>query len=144
MASSALESNQAVPAKSSKAIGEAAGKVADRSRKAVESASSRASGALATAQGLLASALSTDFNALLQDMVTGSATIHDKAMGTGYFETGVGGDNHRIFDGGHTIAGAIEAVRGASSEDTIVPEAMEFLERVFKDMTTPNGLPLAT
>ena len=143
VASSVLESIQAAPAKSSEAIGSAAGTVVDQSRKVVESASSHAGGALATAQGLLASALSTDLNALLQDMVKGSATIYDKAMDAVYLETGIGGANHRIFDGGHTIAGAIKAVRGASPDDTVVQEAMGFLESLFKDMTTPKGLPLA-
>ena len=141
--SSAVESIQAAPAKSSAAIGAAAVKVADRSRKAVELASDRASDALATAQGLLASALSADLNAMLQDMVNGSATIYDKAMDAVYLETRIGGGNHRIFDGGHTIAGAIEAVRGASPDDTVIQEALGFLEAMFKDMTTPKGLPLA-
>ena len=134
---------KAAPAKSSKTIGTAAGKVADRSRTAVESASTHASGALATTQGLLASALSADLNALLQDMVSGSATLYDKAMDAVYLETRIGEGNHRLFDGGHTVAGALEAVRHASPDDTVLQEAMAFLDSMFKDMTTAKGLPLA-
>ena len=91
----------------------------------------------------MASALSADLNALLQDMVKGSATVYDKAMDAVYLETRIGGGNHRIFDGGHTIAGAIDAVRDASPDDTVVQEAMGFLQAMFKDMTTAKGLPLA-
>ena len=140
---SVLESVKAAPTKSSRTIGTAAGKVADRSRKAVESASTHASGALATTQGLLASALSADLNALLQDMVSGSATLYDKAMDAVYLDTRIGGGNHRLFDGGHTVAGAVEAVRHTSPDDTVLQEAMAFLDSMFKDMTTAKGLPLA-
>ena len=48
-----------------------------------------------------------------------------------------------MFDGGHTIFGAIRAVRDASPDDTVVQEAMGFLESLFRDMSTPKGLPLA-
>ena len=48
-----------------------------------------------------------------------------------------------MFDGGHTLFGAFKAVRDASPDDTIVQEAMGFLEGLFKDMTTAKGLPLA-
>ena len=98
---------------------------------------------LATAQGLLASALSADLNELLQATVKGSATIYDKALDAEYLRTPIGGGNHRMFDGGHTIAGAIRAVRDASPDDTVVAEAMGFLEAMFKDLTTPKGLPIA-
>ena len=45
----------------------------------------------------------------------GPATIYDKAMDAEYLTTYIGGGNHRIFDGGHTILGAIKAVRDASA-----------------------------
>ena len=156
---SALESVRAVPKKSSAAARVAVGKVTTVSKKAVDSAiplvtaSSRkvvdatmplTNGLLATTQGLLASALSTDLNALVQNMVKGPATIYDKAMDAKFLETFIGGPAHRMFDGGHTVLGAIRAVRDASPDDTIIQEAMGFLEGMFKDMSTPKGLPLAT
>ena len=121
----------------------AVNRVTTGSRKALDSAIPLASGLLATTQGLLASALSKDLNALVQSMVKGPATIYDKAMDAEYLTTYIGGGNHRIFDGGHTILGAIKAVRDASPDDTIIEEAMGFLEGIFRDMTTPKGLPLA-
>ena len=93
-ASSALESIQTVPKKSSVAARAAVSRVTSDARQALDSAIPlvttgprkaivaavpMANGLLATTQGLLASALATDLNALLQDMVKGSATIYDKA-----------------------------------------------------------------
>ena len=158
-ASSALESFQAVPKKSSMAARAAVSRVTSDARRALDSAIPlvttgprkaivaavpMANGLLATTQGLLASALATDLNALLQDMVKGSATIYDKAMDAEYLATHIGGASHRMFDGGHTVLGAIGKVRDASPNDTVIQEAMGFLESMFKDMTTPKGLPLAT
>ena len=142
-ASSVLGSIQAAPKKSSMAVRVAMSKMTTRSRMALESAIPLANGLLATTQGLLASALSTDLNALVQDMVKGSATIYDKAMDAEYLATYIGGGNHRMFDGGHTILGAVKAVRDASPGDTIIAEAMGFIESIFRDMSTPKGLPLA-
>lgn len=159
LASSVMGSIQAAPTKSSMAVQAGVGKVTSGARNAVDSvipvmttgarravhaAVPLANGLLATTQGLLASALSTDLNALLQDMVKGSASIYDKAMDAQYLATRVGGGNHRLFDGGHTVLGAFKAVRDASPDDTVIEEAMGFLEGMFRDMTTPKGLPLAT
>lgn len=142
-ASAALGSVQAVPRKSSNAARSAVGRVRIGSRQTLESARRHADGLLATTQGLLASALSTDLNGLLASMVDGPATIYDKAMDAEYLATHIGGGNHRMFDGGHTILGAFRAVRDASPDDTIVEEAMGFLQSLFRDMTTVKGLPLA-
>ena len=73
----------------------------------------------------------------------GSATIYDRALDATYLATHIGGGNHRLFDGGHTVAGAIAAVRDASPDDTVIQEAMGFVQAMFKDVTTPKGLPLA-
>ena len=69
--------------------------VATGYRKALDSAIPLANGLLSTTQGLLASALSTDLSALIQSMVTGPATIYDKAMDAEYLATYIGGGNHR-------------------------------------------------
>ena len=143
LASSVLGSVRAAPKKTSQAVRAAAGRVTTGSRKAIDSTRSLAGGLLATTQGLLASALSTDLNALLQSTVAGSATVYDMAMDATYLATHIGGGNHRLFDGGHTVAGAIAAVRDASPDDTAILEAMGFVQAMFKDVTTPKGLPLA-
>ena len=56
----------------------------------------------------------------------------------------LGGSYHRLFDGGHTIAGAVRAARGASPDDTIIEEALGTVQALLRDAATPRGLPLAT
>lgn len=66
-------------------------------------------------------------NGWLQDMVDGVPTIYDRAMDTNYITARIGGGNHRLFDGGHSIAGAFQAARNASPEDSILEEAAGLL-----------------
>ena len=97
----------------------------------------------ATVQGLLANVeLSRSVNDWLQGMVSGAPTIYDKAMDATYNDTHIGGYLHRMFDGGHTIPGAFEAVRNASPDDNIFQEAAGLLQALARDATTPMGLPL--
>ncbi len=93
---------------------------------------------------LLASKLSVDLNNLLEGMVKGSATIYDKAMDARYIADHIGGANHRMFDGGHTIWGAISAGRNATQDDNIFQEAWGTIQGLLRDVTTPKGLPIAT
>ena len=96
-------------------------------------------------QGIMASdQVSRAINGWLQDLVSGSATIYDKAMDARFIETGIGGGYHRLFDGGHTLAGAFQAVRDASPDDSIFEEAVGLLQALARDSTTPMGLPLVT
>ncbi|MCY4499826.1 MAG: hypothetical protein OXC14_21415 [Rhodospirillaceae bacterium] len=142
-ASSAAASTKAAARQSSDAARTVFSGVTVRRKRVLTAALALSDGLLMTAQGLLASSLSADLNELLQATVKGSATIYDKALDAEYLRTHIGGANHRMFDGGHTIAGAIGAVRDASPDDTVIAEAMGFLEAMFKDLSTPKGLPLA-
>ncbi|MDE0507448.1 MAG: hypothetical protein OXI17_02290 [Gammaproteobacteria bacterium] len=142
-ANSAFEAATGVAKKTADATGEALGHAKSQTKKALAAATSLADGLLGTAQGLLASSLATDLSALLASTVSGPTTIYDKAMDAEYLQTFIGGGNHRIFDGGHTIAGAWQAVQDASPDDTIIQEAMGFLDAMFKDLVTPKGLPIA-
>ena len=119
-ASSVLGSVRAVPDKSSVAARVAVGKVTKGSRKAVDAAMPLANGLMATTQGLLASALSTDLNALVQNMVKGPATIYDKAMDAKFLETHIGGPDHRM-----TYTSRLE------QRDAPVLEAMRDLARQY-------------
>ena len=142
--STVMDSARSVPRKASSATRAVANKVTGASRKTLESASPLADWVLSTTQGLLASELSRDLNGLLANAVKGSATLYDKAMDAQHLATHIGGGNHRLFDAGHTVVGAFKAVRDASPDDTIVEEALGYLQAMFRDMTTPKGLPLAT
>ena len=64
-------------------------------------------------------------------------------MDARYITEHIGGGNHRMFDGGHTLDGAWEAVRGASEDDNIIHEAWGFLQGLLRDGTTSKGLPFA-
>ncbi len=141
-ASSVIASIQRIPKSSSDATVSVAGKVVSSSKDALNSVGRGAEWILNSTQGVLASSLSGDLNSLLHHMVKGPATIYDKAMDAEYIATHIGGGSHRMFDGGHTLLGAFQAVREASPHDTVVQEAMGLLESLFRDMTTPKGLPL--
>ena len=98
---------------------------------------------LSVLQGLLASPdASRVLNGWLEDMVKGAPTIYDSAMDATYNATRIGGGDHRMFDGGHSIAGAFQAARNASPEDSIFEEAAGLLQALARDATTPRGLPL--
>lgn len=141
-AASALGVTVATAKQTADTAGEVLSHVKSGPRQALASAAALADELLATVQGLLASSLAADLNELLQATVKGSATIYDKAMDAEYLRTSIGGGNHRMVDGGHTIAGAWQAVRDAAPDDTFVEEAMGFVESMFKDLTTPKGLPI--
>jgi len=98
---------------------------------------------LSSTQAMLANGLSSEINDLVQNMVKGSPTIYDKAMDAQYIATGIGGAQHRLFDGGHTIIGAFRAGHAASPDDNIIQEAMGTIQGLLRDVGTPNGLPLA-
>ena len=94
-------------------------------------------------QGIPASPeASRTLNDWLQSMVDGTPTIYDRDMDATYNATHVGGGYHRLFDGGHTIPGAFQAVMSASQDDSIMQEAAGFLQALARDATTPMGLPL--
>ena len=103
-------------------------------------------------QGLLATALSNDLNKvlvelakndILGEMTKGEPTKYDQAMDAVYRATKIGGGNHRMFDGSHTILGAFKAAQKAGRKDSIVQEAMGTMQGLFRDAVTPKGLPLA-
>ena len=125
----------------------AAERVRAGTRSALEATASVAGQLMAATPTLLASSLSKDLNNLLEGMVKGSATIYDKAMDANYLDPllkpDLGGSYHRLFDGGHTISGAISAARDASTDDNIIQEALGTLQGLLRDGTTIRGLPLA-
>lgn len=98
---------------------------------------------LSTTQAMLANGLSSEINDLVQNMVKGSPTIYDKAMDAEFIATHIGGAQHRLFDGGHTIIGAFRAGHAASPDDNIIQEAMGTIQGLLRDVSTPNGLPFA-
>ena len=105
-------------------------------------------GAATAAQALLSSDLSESLNRLAASALAGPATIYDKALDANYLNPllrpDLGGNYHRLFDGGHTIAGAAKAVHAATPDDTIIEEALGTVGGLLKDAVTPRGLPIRT
>lgn len=97
-----------------------------------------------SAQALVASDLSPVINQVVAAAVKGAPTIYDKAMDAKFLETFIGGNSHRLFDGGHTIWGALKAAHQASPDDTILQETLGAIQGLLRDVSTPRGLPLAT
>ena len=77
-------------------------------------------------------------------MVSGKPTNYDKAMDAAYKATHIGGGDHRLYDGGHSLVGAFQAVRDASPDDSLFEEAAGLLQALARDATTPRGLPLVS
>jgi len=125
-----------------KSSAKTADKVSARFHRAFGSTSTGFTSLLSVTQGVLGSTLSSDFNSMLNSMTKTPATIYDRDMDAEYLKNFVGGGNHRMFDGSHTLFGAFRAVREASPDDTIIQEAVGLVEGLFKDLTTAKGLPL--
>lgn len=96
------------------------------------------------AQGLLATEIATRLNEALASMAKGVPTVYDKAMDAEYLRTAIGGGKHRLFDGGHTLWGAAKASATVETTDGVVGRAMGMVQGLFRDVTTPEGLPLFT
>ena len=82
----------------------------------------------------------------LDRITTAAATNFDKAMDSRYLETYIGGGNHRMFDGGHTLGGAwgnIAKMCGVAKCST-GEQVNGYLNAIWKDLVTPKGLPFVT
>ena len=80
----------------------------------------------------------------LEEVGSKSTTIYDRAMDARYLATGVGGGQHRLFDGGHDPIGAWDRVAAASDSDSLADEVLGYVAAMLKDASTPAGLPLVT
>ena len=139
-------------AKTTGATSKAVSKATDVTSKAVTRVAgvttAQTARALEAAQALLSSGFSDTVNRLVAATVNGPATIYDKAMDANYLDMllrpELGGGYHRLFDGGHTIAGAAKAAHHASPDDTVIQEAHGAVLGLLRDASTPRGLPLTT
>lgn len=94
-----------------------------------------------------ASALSWKNNAELSSWLTNHLshqypTITSKAMDAGYLQSHIGGSWHRLYDGGHTLAGSwtavVEHLPDADTLDRVGTWANEY----WKDLITTRGMPI--
>ena len=82
---------------------------------------------------------------------TNNVTIYDDAVDANYKEAlkngtahQMGGWKHRLFDGSHTIWESWSKVKNASPDDTFIQELIGWFQVLYKDGTTPAGLPYFT
>jgi hypothetical protein len=95
--------------------------------------------------GILASNMATNIDRWMrEEFAGGAASAYDKAMDSARHKMQEFGGDHRLFDGGHDLLGAWNAVRAAKPDDSLVQEAGGYLSAVWKDVVTPMGLPLTT
>lgn len=103
--------------------------------------------AASVVQGVVAGA-GAQINQIVQSAVSGSASVYDKALDAKYLDpllrADMGGSYHRLFDGGHTIAGAVRAVNEAPVDDALTRQTLGTVEALLRDVSTERGLPLAT
>ena len=135
---------QGASATASRAIRSTGARGTSMAKSSLQRATTAAIDLVSTSQGLLASNLARDLNDLMQGMMKGTATIYDKAMDAAYIATNEGGAYHRLFDGGHTLGGAVTAGHSASADDGIIQEALGTVQGLLRDGTTPMGLPVVT
>ena len=103
--------------------------------------------AASVVQGVVAGA-GAQINQVVQSAVSGAASVYDKLLDAKYLDpllrTDMGGSYHRLFDGGHTIPGAVRAVNEASIDDTLTQQTLGTVEALLRDVSTERGLPLST
>lgn len=80
----------------------------------------------------------------LRDVVDAKATAASRAMDAEYLRTHIGGGWHRLFDGGHDLLGAFIATRSATPDDKLLQQLSTYATELWKDLATPNGLPVFT
>lgn len=79
-----------------------------------------------------------------ESLTKSAATAYDKALDAEYLKTHIGGGNHRLFDGGHSLWGAWEKAKEALPDDQLAQEVIGYVSALWKDLTTIKGLPFTT
>jgi hypothetical protein len=80
----------------------------------------------------------------LRDIVDAKSSAISKAMDAEYLRTHIGGGMHRLFDDGHDLWGSFKAARSVTPEDNILKQLGSWSHELWKDLATPNGLPVIT
>ncbi len=75
---------------------------------------------------------------------SGGASPYDKALDLTYNTLKQYGGDHRIFDGSHDLVGAWKTIAEAMPEEGWLPRGEGYVSAIWKDMATPNGLPVVT
>ena len=94
---------------------------------------------------ILATGIAKEIDRWMRDeLASGLANKFDKAMDAARVKMQEFGGDHRLFDGGHDLIGAWNAIISAKPDDTLMQEAGGYLSAIWKDVVTPMGLPVVT
>jgi hypothetical protein len=96
------------------------------------------------ANSVLSSAWAQSMDRWLRETVAAKATAASRGMDAEYIRTNMGSGWHRLFDGGHDLVGAWRAIRSATPEDGFLSQLGIYATELWKDLATPNGLPVFT
>ena len=70
------------------------------------------------------------------------ATLGSKAMDAEYLRTHIGGGWHRIYDGGHSLAGSWKAVSSSMPDLAALDQLGVWANEYWKDLITTRGMPI--
>lgn len=85
----------------------------------------------------------SEFSNWLSDRLSNQrATIASKAMDAEYIRTHIGGGWHRLYDGGHSLAGSWKAVSSSVSELSALDQLGVWANEYWKDLITTRGMPI--
>ena len=70
------------------------------------------------------------------------ATVGSKAMDAEYLRTHIGGGWHRLYDGGHSLAGSWKAVSEALPDLSALDQLGIWANEYWKDLITTRGMPI--
>jgi hypothetical protein len=85
----------------------------------------------------------SDFSNWLADHLSNQvATIASKAMDAEYLRTHIGGSWHRLYDGGHSLAGSWKAVGESLPDLAALDQLGIWANEYWKDLITTRGMPI--
>lgn len=113
-------------------------------RKIIDAATGSVSLTGKAANAILATNLSVNLDRLMRASFSGPATDYDKALDYAYNTLKQHGRDHRLFDGSHDLVGAWKAITEHVPEEAWLKKAEGYVMALWKDVATPNGLPVAT
>jgi hypothetical protein len=70
------------------------------------------------------------------------STVGSRAMDSEYLRTHIGGGWHRLYDGGHSLAGSWKAVSEALPDLSVLEQLGTWANEYWKDLVTTRGMPI--
>jgi hypothetical protein len=85
----------------------------------------------------------SEFSNWLSDHLSNQrATLASKAMDAEYIRTHIGGGWHRLYDGGHSLAGSWKAVSSSVPDLSALDQLGVWANEYWKDLITTRGMPM--